>query len=142
MDVGAVRSSLEGLRVQAERGTPFPAALLRVLGFADGDGARDSKTDGVELLHELGFAEGDGAGEGKSGGEVEPQALVAAVDKALLRLDAEAKKSENAAGLPAEAATRVDLCFVMDCTRSVSGVGVCGFAFGARSRAFLVFLLY
>ncbi len=85
MDVRAVRSSLEGLRGEAERGTPFPPALVRVLGSPG------------------------------------PRGLVAAVDKALRRLDAEASKHENAEGPTAAPATRVDLCFVMDCTRSVSG---------------------
>ncbi|CAN0495731.1 unnamed protein product [Ectocarpus sp. 12 AP-2014] len=43
--------------------------------------------------------------------------LVAAVDEALAKLDSVAKKPGTA--VPSVAATKVDLCFVMDCTRSM-----------------------
>lgn len=93
MDVGAVRSSLEGLRKQAESGSPFPDALLLALCFRPEDV--------------------------KAKRAFERKKLVGAVDKALERLDSEARKCGNVEGRSAVAATQVDLCFVMDCTRSV-----------------------
>lgn len=94
MDVGAVRASLTGLRQQAKDRITFPESLLVALGFQSSQLRKD--------------------------GRVGTKALVAAVDKALEKLDSEAKKCGNVEGRPATAVTRVDLCFVMDCTRSVS----------------------
>lgn len=92
MDVRAVRSSLEGLRIQAKNGTPIPHALLRALGLRPED------------------VEAKGAfGKNK---------LVGAVGGALNLLDSEARKCGIVEGRSV-AATEVDLCFVMDCTRSV-----------------------
>lgn len=93
MDVGAVRTSLEGLRQLAKNGSPFPDALLLALGL---------RSEDVEAKRAFGSKK-----------------LVRAVDEALQKLDSEARKSENAEGRSAVAATKVDLCFVMDCTRSV-----------------------
>lgn len=94
MDVGAVRSSLEGLREQAKNGSLFQDALLLALGFRPED---------VKAKRAFG-----------------PKKLVVEVDRALKRLDAEARKCDNVEGQSAAFATEVDLCFVMDCTPSVS----------------------
>lgn len=40
MNVAAVRTSLEGLRQQAQNGTPLPHELLEAVGFQDPRGAR------------------------------------------------------------------------------------------------------
>eukprot|EP00752_Nemacystus_decipiens_P005758 g5207.t1 len=93
MDVGAVRSSLEGLRELARSGSPFPDALLLALGF---------RAEHVEAKRAFGRAE-----------------LVEAVETALRRLDSAARKCANVADRVAPNATEVDLCFVMDCTRSM-----------------------
>lgn len=105
MDVGAVRASLRGLREQAENRTTFPESLLVALGFKSSQMKKD--------------------------GRVGTTALVAAVDKALEKLDSEASKYGNVEGRPEAAATRVDLCFVMDCTRSVSQIVEVGRQVGA-----------
>ncbi|CAM9867934.1 unnamed protein product [Ectocarpus sp. 4 AP-2014] len=89
MDVVAVRGALMGLRKQAENGLKFPKTLMDALGFSD---LEPNRTVGVDQL-------------------------VAAVDEALAKLDRVAKKPGTA--VPAVAATKVDLCFVMDCTRSM-----------------------
>lgn len=106
MDVGAVASSLVHLRkrvehLQADQENQFSVALVRALGCSVAEG----KDDG-------GYSVSDGA-------------LVEAIDQAVNKLgrgtllpvgaDADLRLVENCAG-PVE----VDLCFVMDCTLSVS----------------------
>ncbi|CAM9102277.1 unnamed protein product [Ectocarpus fasciculatus] len=91
MDVRAVRGSLMGLRKQAENGLKFPKTLMDVLGFSD---LEPNRTVGIDQL-------------------------VAAVDRALNTLNSAAKKPGKGRGQPAVAVTKVDLCFVMDCTRSM-----------------------
>eukprot|EP00903_Cladosiphon_okamuranus_P013851 g12888.t1 len=93
MDVGAVRSSLEGLREQAKQGSTFPDALLLALGFPPED-----------VMAKRAFG---------------PKLLEGAVDTALEKLDSDARKCENVEGRSAVSVTEVDLCFVMDCTRSM-----------------------
>lgn len=106
MDVGAVTSSLVNLRkrvdyLHADQENQYSAALVRALGCSVGEGKDD---DGCSLS--------DGA-------------LVGAIDQAVNKLgrgallplgpDADLRVVPDCAG-PVE----VDLCFVMDCTLSVS----------------------
>lgn len=95
MNLKAIRSSLDGLLREAENGEGhrFPRALLTSLKVP---------------------AEERGHGQ-------KPGDLATAIRRALGKLDSEAKKHKNAAGSSAAASstTNVDLCFLMDCTRSV-----------------------
>lgn len=97
MDISAIRTALAELRAQAKnkRGGLFPDALLVAL--------------------ELSPAEREHYGR-------EPTELVSALDKALDKVDVEARKHGIVNFVPALATRKVDLCFVMDCTRSVRTV--------------------
>ena len=94
MDVGAVQTSLTGLRDQAKGGLgdQFPEAILLAL-----------KLPSLSPNHTFEQAE-----------------LVAALEATLTKLDAECTKYAGSLGASGPSVTSVDLCFVMDCTRSVS----------------------
>ncbi|CAM9496542.1 unnamed protein product [Hapterophycus canaliculatus] len=103
MDVAAVRVSLEGLRQQAQNGTPLPHKLLEALGVRDPPG-ESGKRDAVGVCRV-------GADKAR---------VVGAMDAALEKLDEEARKCWGGVeGRAPVVGTRVDLCFVMDCTRSM-----------------------
>ena len=93
MDVGAVRTSLMGLRDQARGGLgdQFPEAMLVALKLSPPSA---NKT-------------------------LDREEVVGAVEAALAKLDTEAMKYAGALGTAGPTVTSVDLCFVMDCTRSV-----------------------
>lgn len=111
MDVGAVRGSLMSLRKQAENGLKFPKTLMDVLDLSD---LEPNRTVGIDEL-------------------------VAVVDKALKTLDSAAKPGK-AVDQPTVATTKVDLCFVMDCTRSVSRRGALRLCHLAMSRSEVVWI--
>ncbi|CAN0361522.1 unnamed protein product, partial [Laminaria digitata] len=94
MDVGAVRTSLVGLRDQARAGLggQFPEAMLAALKLPPPSSANYT---------------------------FDREKAVAAVEAALAKLDAEATKYAGALGTTGPVVTSVDLCFVMDCTRSM-----------------------
>lgn len=110
MDVAAVRTSLRGLREQAQNGTPLPHKLLEAVGVQHPRGARS-----ISRSH----AEGNVAC-GRGATDAEKARVVKAIDNALKKLDTEGNKCpRGVTGRPSPSVTRVDLCFVMDCTRSV-----------------------
>lgn len=103
MDVGAVKTSLSGLKDMA----------------ADGKGSCFSD----ELLVALGLPTGSSSTSGAQQAQDVHDELASAVDAAILRLEGEAMLVGNVAadGGGGLSTTNVDLCFVMDCTQSVRG---------------------